>query len=389
MPRTFSMATVLRRTPYKALRWFLPKVLPDLDFDWENLRACDVDSVLASFESLPTERKSEIEKTVEDVVSLANIEGVAALNEAAKICKISYWDIAFKAYSSTYLKAIYAWSAHHEVFETAKTILQLNRPAYGRKRTGLPVGVMPFTDDKLAELKRALQLFFVDKENRGRVCTVEAFERENGKFSIIAYPDDHEIPKLYHDDREELRPRMDRSVFEVFFAVDTVEGTLELAAKMSKPLKEELEDLFIRTIYGMAPPPAISPTYEIDAMKYPTFPMPTDPADGVRVEIAMMSVKWEFHKRATEFNVERGDHIHESVACYQSRKELTLENAALKRIRIRFYFEHRQDRRAGMVTAELCASSKNCIINCKDSAKVEIIYKCLRNWGVTQNGVES
>ena len=384
MTRQFTMTTVLRRTPYKALRWFLPSVLGDLDFDWQNLRACDVAKVIIAYEELPPVRKEHVEEIVRDITSLASIEGVAALNEAAKICKISYWDVAFRANSSTYLKAIYAWSMHHEMFETAKTLLQVNRPAYGRKRMGLPVGESPFSDDKLGGLKWALQKFFFEKEKRGQVCTVEMFDRGDGQFSIFAYPDDHEIPKLYHNEREELQPRMDKSVFEVFFAVDTNMGSLELAAQLPKPLKEELENLFIRTVYGIEPPPILKPVYAIDPMKYPDFPMPTNPADKVRVETAMMSLKWNFHKRATVFFVERGDDIHESVACYRSRKELTLERAALKRIRLRFYFESRPDRRAGMVTAEICGSSSHCRINCKDSDKVDTILRYLDDWGIAK-----
>ena len=384
MTRQFTMTTLLRRTPFKALRWFLPTVLGDLEFDWPNLRACDIEKVMTAYDTLPPARKEQAEEIVREITSLASIEGVAALNEAAKICRISYWDVAFRANSSTYLKAVYAWSMHHEMFETAKTLLQVNRPAYGRKRTGLPVDVVPFSDPSLGLLKEALQQFFIEKEKRGRVCTVEMFDRGDGKFHIIAYPDDHEILKLYHDERKELQPRTDKSVFEVFFAIDTQAGTLELAAPLPKVLKQELEDLFIRTMYGIEPPPIPKPVYVIDPMKYPDFPMPTDPADKVRVEPAMMRLKWEFHQRATIFLVEKGDDIHESVACYRGRKELTLERAELQRIRLRFYFESRPDRRAGMVTAEICGASSRCRINCKDSGKVEIILRCLDQWGIAK-----
>jgi hypothetical protein len=210
------MTPVLRRTPYKALRWFLPQVAGELTFDWKNLQARDVSKVIEAFDELPPERKDQIEATVSEIVSLANIEGAAALNEAARIRKISYWETAFKAYSSTYLKAIYAWSSHRDVFETAQKIMQINRPAYGRRRTGLPAGIVPFSDEKLTVLKSAIQSFFFEKEKRGEVCTVELFDRGNGKYNILAYPDDHAVPKLFHDERQTLQPRMDHSVSRYF-----------------------------------------------------------------------------------------------------------------------------------------------------------------------------
>jgi hypothetical protein len=157
-----------------------------------------------------------------------------------------------------------------------------------------------------------------------------------------------------------------------------------MAAKLGKSLKENLEDIFIRTMYGIEPPLTDGTIYAIDAMKYPYFSMPTDSVDCVHIEISMMSIKWDFQKRATIFGVERGDNIHESVACYMSREELTLEKAKLQRIRLRFFFGPRPDRRAGMVTAEICESSSNCTINCKDTSKVDVIHKCFRNWGVAK-----
>ncbi len=53
MTRQFTMTTVLRRTPFKALKWFLPSVELDMGFDWEKMRACDLPKVLAAYEQVP------------------------------------------------------------------------------------------------------------------------------------------------------------------------------------------------------------------------------------------------------------------------------------------------------------------------------------------------
>ena len=122
MTKEFTMTTVLRRTPFKALKWFLPSVELDMGFDWEKLRACDLPKVLDAYEQVPEEQKTKAEVTVREIALLANIDGVAALREAAKLCHVSYWDVAFKANSSAYLQAIYAWSVHREIFEKAKEL---------------------------------------------------------------------------------------------------------------------------------------------------------------------------------------------------------------------------------------------------------------------------
>ncbi len=123
MSKEFSMATVLRRTPFKMLRWFLPDVGIDLDFDWEKLHAYDLPRIIAAYEQYPEAERVEAEKIVQGIVVLANKKGVEAMNKAANACDIGYWEVIFRNEPSPYLQAIWAWSAHREMFEQAKKIL--------------------------------------------------------------------------------------------------------------------------------------------------------------------------------------------------------------------------------------------------------------------------
>jgi hypothetical protein len=126
MSKEFSMTTVLRRTPFPMLRWFLPDIGIDLDFDWETIRAADLPKVITTYESMPEEQRRQAEQIVQNIVALANKKGVIALKDAARKCGLTYWERMFPKDSSPYLQAIWAWTEHKDMFEMAKDMLQEN-----------------------------------------------------------------------------------------------------------------------------------------------------------------------------------------------------------------------------------------------------------------------
>jgi hypothetical protein len=126
MSKTFSMATVLRRIPFPMLRWFLPDIGIELDFDWEKIHAYDLPKVIAAYESLPEDQRNHAEQIVQNIIVLANKKGVIAMHESARICGLTYWERLFPAGSSAYLQTIWAWTEHKDMFEMAKDVLKEN-----------------------------------------------------------------------------------------------------------------------------------------------------------------------------------------------------------------------------------------------------------------------
>ncbi len=381
MIRQFTMTTLLRRTPFKALRWFLPSVGLDMGFDWDKMRACDLPKVLAAYEQIPDANKEKAEITVQEIIQLADIDGVAALKEAAKICGVSYWELAFKVHSSAYLQAIYAWSEHRNVFEKAKELLRTNRAVATRKRIGLPVGVAPFSEEKIQRLQFQLQNFLQEKDKCGKVCTVDVIERDMGKFCIIAYPDGHAVPKLYHDDEAKLRPRMDVSVFEILFGIDTVAGTLELSTHLPKRLKQDLEDLFIRTLYEIEPPPVMLPTYNLQMLKDPKLVLATEAKDNLKAEVCFLSIKWPGIKAASTFTAYQDGTFVKSIAYLLGHTPHDLKDGTVLHAKIRFHFHPQPGRRAGTLCIDF-TSENNMVIGCKDSLRVGIMERYLKEWRI-------
>ncbi len=191
--------------------------------------------------------------------------------------------------ASAYLQAIWAWTQYRNTFEKAKKLLQTNRGVYAKKRTGLPVRLPPVTDEKLGILKEHLQHFFSEKQKSPVTCTIEVIERNEGRINVFAYSDDIERPILQHDERQNLSPSMIRPVFEIVFAVDGNEGALSVSEKSS--IREGLENLFIRTMYEMEPPPVVVPKYNIQILKDPKLVLATEAKDNLKAEVCFLSIK--------------------------------------------------------------------------------------------------
>jgi hypothetical protein len=383
MSHHFSMATVFRMTPYQVLGRFFLKLGLKMPLDWE--KVTDVQPLQSAYRLLPRDDQERTEDILKRITPLACKQGYRALNEAAKLCNFPKWEVGHRKTATLYQKVIWTWMLYPHIVEKALTLFELDKIIYARKRFGLPLGDITITDEILNSLKLNLQSLFTEHEGRGRVCTIEVFERGNGKYCFFAYPDDYPENVQQHDQEERLIGKTECNTFEIVFGLNTEDGTLELAAKandVGQKMKGLLEETFVRTVYGIEPPPYVQPLYVIDMLKNERFPLVTDPEDCIRAEIAMFQIKWDYRSRSTRFGVIPGDSVYDSISCYESRQEVSRERAEFQRVKIRFYFGPKPDRRAGMITAEIAVPG-TCIIGCHDQVKVDIVHKYLRRWGIS------
>ena len=379
MSRQFSMATVLRRTPFKVLRWFLSDVGIDLGFDWEKMHAYDLPKVIIAYELVPEDLKQQAEAVVREIVELADQEGIAALREAARLTNLTYWSTLFKNNPSAYLQAIWAWTSHRDLFDKAKKLLQIKSKPQSRKRAGLPTGPPPITDEKLVEFKETLQEFFRKKQKRPVMCTVESFERGDGRHCVSAYLDDVEKPILQHDDRENLVPAMVRPVFEICFEINENEGTLAVASQPG--IRAELEYLFIQTIYGNAPPPVDRPVYDIEQLKDQKFALTTAAEDCLKAEISFMNLLWPDANGGSTFRGKRNSDIFQTINHVVEQTKRSLKDARVLAVTIRFHFLPKPGRRAGFLCVEF-TSSEHFTIRCTDAVRVGIMMNYLKKWRI-------
>jgi len=362
------------------LHWFLRDVGINLELDWGKMYAYDFPKVIAAYELVPEDQKRQAEEVVREIVLLANQEGVAALREAARLDNRPYWAVLFKHNPSAYMQAIWAWATHRALFEKAKKLLQVNRMPHVRKRTGLPVGPPPFLDEKLEEFKVKLQTFFMERQNRGGVCSIDAFDRGDGRYFVLAYPDDVERPFLRHDERNTLVGDTLKQVFEIAFEVNANEGSLAVSAKSD--VREDLENLFIRTMYGTEPPPVITPKYNLQMLKDPQLVLATEARDFVTAEVCFLSIKWPGISSASTFTAHQRGSFVRPIAYLLGQEPKDLKDGTVASAKIRFHFLPKPGRRAGALCVEFTSES-NMVIRCKDLLRVEVMEHYLKTWGIS------
>ncbi|MCL2120126.1 MAG: hypothetical protein FWH27_17045 [Planctomycetaceae bacterium] len=225
MPKPFSISTFFRMTPNVMLAEFFGRFETGVSpGDWDGIKETEVEPLLNRLADINDESvKNQIEKAIHDIASLASKDGMAAFHEAALTCNQPDWlnDLPKKG---RYPTSMYVWLRYPKLFESALAIFRFSGLTYWRRRAHLPLLAPKFTDEKLLQLKNSLENFFEERQGRGRVCTVDLYERGNGMYYITAHPDDYVEDVLVHDDLESLNNQTLCKTFEVTLAYDSRRG---------------------------------------------------------------------------------------------------------------------------------------------------------------------
>ena len=249
MPKPLSMSTFFRMTPNIMLAEFFGRFEADITpSDWDGIKEHDVDFLLRRLANIDDELvKNHIERTIHDISALACKDGMAAFHEAALYCNRPDWlhDLPKKG---NYPTAMHAWLRYPKLFESAMANFRFSGLNYWRRRAHLPLFVPKLTDEKVAALQETLEVFFEERQGRGRVCTVDLYDRGNGMYYFTARPDDYVEEVLVHDESKSLTSQTLCKTFEVILAYDSRRGCCDLFAKVPSSLKADLEQLFLETI---------------------------------------------------------------------------------------------------------------------------------------------
>ena len=111
-------------------------------------------------------------------------------------------------------------------------------------------------------------------------------------YYFTAYPDDYVKNVLQHDDSGTLIVKKTRATFEVVFAYNAAEGTLELHTKGGLTTKQELEEIFIRTVVGASSAKDSGSPYDLSVIKDERFSLSADSADGLTIYLRQIGLLW-------------------------------------------------------------------------------------------------
>ena len=384
MSRQFSIPTVLRMVPNELLAQFFIRLgLGDLDIKWNELAEREPEPIIKEISQLSRSQQDTIEGALRSVFDLACESGIDAIFEAA--LKSGDLDLPQSIPSDVgpYAKAMWTWLHRVETFEAASMIHQVEHLSWWRKRRDLPkrpADTSRTARDRLGKLISDLLLL---EQGRGQDCTVEHFSRSDGTDYFFAYPDDFVQNVTSHDEDGVLTPRTFRQTFEIVFAFNADEGTLELFARVAPKLKAKIENLFARAILGTdlgnwSPEAA----YELNQLKDRTFELATDPEDRVRAYIRKVRLSFKNSERRIWLEVhDDHDNIHEMIDECLNRENVSLDDVNLTLVTFTFQFHPLEGRKAGTLTFDVAWPS-SCGLRNQRPERIEVAHKYLKRWKI-------
>ena len=379
MSRQFSIPTMLRMVPNSLLGRFFEKLGHDFDIDWERLGEREIDPVLTSFSDLSPSEQDQIEGDLRNVFDLACESGIEAIIEAASTFGELSLAEAMPTDAGYYARSMWAWLSHRKSFEKALLLHEVSHLRWWRKRNDVPRVEPDLSPGALDRLKIATSDLLMREQGRGNICTVETMFRD-GTHYVLAHPDDFVQNALAHDDDGVLTPRTFRRTFEIVFAFNSTEGTLELYAKVPARLKRTLEELFVSIILD----DDLDAAYELDHLKHHTVRLETDPEDQLRVRIRRMRLTVKDSRRRIWIEVDANDltdDIHHALIECLDAEHVPLPSVWVTQVTFCFEFLPLDGRKPGRMTFDV-GYPDSCGLRNDRAERVELAQKYLKRWKI-------
>jgi len=387
MSRHFTLRKMLRMTPNRFLQEFFQRLghLPPC-LDWRKVHERNVDPLLLSLGLLPPEAQVEIESALASVFELACETGWRAILEVARLDGKADQFLQLPDHACPYKRAMWTWLHQPHIFEQASIIHQVEHLTRWRKRTGLPRVVPQVTPESIQELARSLTQCLTREEGRGQNCTVEYFRRRDSADVFVAYPDDFVHTISMHDEAGSLVPSSVRPTFEIVFAYNAEEGTLELFAKVAPLLKPKLECLFgqviLRTDIGLR---GAGRPYDLNQLKDRYFCLETDATDRVSASITKLRLDvpqlgWLTVEPAQSG---RGSDVYEVIDECLNDQAVCWDDVNISQATFRFQFQPLVGRQPGTLSFDVTYPD-HCSIRSRRPERLELMRKYLRRWRIAR-----
>lgn len=382
MPKPFTMSTFFRMTPNVMLAEFFGRFETDITSgDWEHINERDDELLIDLLDDIKDESvKNHVEKTVRDIAALACKDGMAAFHEAALTYNQPNWLDGLPK-KGNYPTSMHVWLRYPKLFESALANLRFSGLTYWRRRAHLPFFAPQFTDEKMKLLKESLERFFAERQGRGRVCTVDLYDRGNGMYYVTARPDDYVEEVLVHDEYQNLNNQTLCRTFEVTLAYDSRRGCCDLYAKVPPSLKADLEQLLLETILEESLPPYEQPPFDLSPLLRPDFTLTTASEFRITAFIHVLSLKWEHGAMAHQTTITESPY-HDVREAFNQAK-YPVKGASAEHVKFQFLFHGVDGGRDKSITFEI-REPFTCTLRNQPQEYLELAHKLLQKWGIEQ-----
>lgn len=389
MANDYAPKQFLRQAENGLLEQYFAQRNEQVDVPWDELTETDVDTVYEAWRQLPEAALIGIEDDFRDISQLASGDGVRTLIEEGHFHKI---DLApdLDARDGFVNKAFWVFLNHRRVFDVARILDHsdhLNR-RYRRKRKDIPKKAPDLSPDAIAELAHSLSVYYREKQGRGRHCHVDKYLRADRHHYFFAYPQDYADTFVGYDDKGAFERKRQNPAFEVIFVYDPVDGVLDLYAQGGKDIKQDLQELFARTILheDLGQEDRASQPYDLNGLKKRGVAFPTDPADRileVRVKALRLSVIGNGGRHVSFEVPPKGptEEIHDFIeqALDGQHLPMAMVNVKSAAIQVRFDTSGGPGRQTRTVSFRV-SHPDSC--NLKDSPEELLVKRYLKRWKI-------
>lgn len=381
MARTFSLSTFFRMVPHALLEAFFRKLQIDIALlSSGSLKQRDVAALLDFYFAQPSEVQNQVDRIFREVYELACATGFETLCYMAECLQADGWDDVNIGNKTLYGKSLWAWLHYPEVFAKALELHKMEHDTWWWKRDGLP-RVMPQWDEETRRrLESALGHFYSRKQGHGQVCTVEMCHYHGEMFYFVAYPVDYVRSVLQYNDTGKLVTKKSRPTFEVVFAYNVAEGSLELHAQGGVTTKAALEEIFIQTVLNASAGSHSPVPYDLSVLMEERFSLVPDAADGVQIFLKEVGLLWPA-KQLVRITVKENRHSVDWVRRLVAEENLPWCEARIVHAKFQFVFMPNVSETPGSVTFKIAVPDR-CTLRHHQPQKVETIRKYLKRWGM-------
>ena len=286
-----------------------------------------------------------------------------------------------------------------EAFDEAAMFARADALAAGRywnRRNSLPKKTITVDQGMRDRLSHALTSFYGPAQMRGRLCQVVHYPRSSGADYFFAYLDDYPDKRLVFDgDGDEPTVHLDRYAFENVFVYSGDDGSMELYAQGGKKVWEPLQAAFCQAVLDVEIDPAdpLRPSFQLDHLLTPDFPLPTDPRDGAEeARITRLRLAPRGSGGYIEIKVDPKGHrndIYRKIERWLKAENIPAESTQVKQATFNVKFQHdlRGRGRQPVLTFDVSAPNTSNLKSKPDEQRA-VGERCLKLWKVVVDDQE-
>lgn len=353
--------------------------------DWSALNAKNIEPVFKAWQALPKSEREESENNFRNIYDTADGDGIRVIIEEGQFHKKDLGP-ELDAIEGYHAKVMHVFLNHGQIFTVARKMDHADNMdrRYRRKRNDLPKKQPDITHAARNALRQALASYYWDKEGRGQNCEMDVYHRANRYHYFFAYPEDYAGTFIGYDSSGKFVRKAQQPAFDVIFVFDPVEGALELFARGDRKRKEDLQQIFGRTILHeeIGPEKANSNPYDLSGLKRRDFKFKPKPERGLKavcVKSLRLRVKGNYRRRITvEGDVRKNPmDVYDLMKDALDEKKLSLDNVDVDHASLEAEFSvlNGEPKRVAFGISE-----KSCSL--KEAPEHIIIKDCLKDSGI-------